>query len=141
MSQATSEHNPTSLHLHGNLEAADDTSLIIIKGCTINTEMLQKLMAERRVELFVVVTVVTVARYGDAVNIAPDFRRSLLAEDEDATELYARHLFDVFNTGTGQYIEGAGITSSKIRFFLELPATREGIDSDWVFLEEVGRNE
>ena len=138
-SHTTCRYPFNTLHLHCNLETADNASSIIIEGIVIGIEIFQKAIAECGIKSFVIVT--TDAGWGGGADIILALRVPLIANDEDTMVLHSRHPLDVFFTDGGQYIKGAGIMSSQIRFIFELPATREGINPNRVVLEEHGGHE
>ena len=70
------------------------------------------------------------------MDLAP--RSPLLAKDEDTVVLHARHPLNIFLADRGQDVTRGGVRSGQICFLFELPATCNGIDPNWVALEELG---
>ena len=107
---------------------------MIIEDPSIDIQLKQKAIAEYSIKYCGIGT--GNAGCGGGVDITQAIQVPLIAEDEDTTELHSLHPPDVFFMDRGHYIKITGIRSSKICLLFEIPVTCEGIDLNWVALEE-----
>ena len=131
----TCHYSCKGFHLLRNLIAVGNASSMIIEDPSIDIQLKQKAIAEYSIKYCGIGT--GNAGCGGGVDITQAIQVPLIAEDEDTTELHSLHPPDVFFMDRGHYIKITGIRSSKICLLFEIPVTCEGIDPNWVALEEL----